>query len=119
MTTKLLDYFPADEIENVKEIVKELHGQLLLNKKIGAPNLALLVIYMLSNRNKANSVSEKDAVNFFEETGCGSSTDFSKVLYELTKRDKSNPCVIKKGEMLSLTFAGLSKVKELISGESK
>ncbi len=115
MTTSLAEYFPTDEVESAKKLITEFHGKLLVNKEPGANNLALLIVYMLSNKNKANAVSDKESAVFFETCGCGSSVDYSKAIYELSKRAKT-PLVLKKDDTISMTFAGLSKVKSILAG---
>jgi len=113
MSEELSQYFPEDEIKPAEKLVKFFHGQFLISDELSDTDAILLITYMLSNKQKSPKVKSDDVRNLFTQSG--RSTDaFSKAIYELVKRAKK-PFMTKDEEgKLSLTFTGLSKIKEML-----
>lgn len=81
----------------------------------------LIVVYMISNKNKKSEINYDECLDLFCKFG-RKREEFSKALYEVTKRKKK--CLLDvrgRGEkaILSLNFSGIKKVKEVLSKNDK
>lgn len=116
---KLEEYFSKEELEKVKEKFTIFHDKVFLDDEIKNTDALLIVVYMISNKNKKSEVGYNECLELFCKLGRKNDT-FSKALYELTKRGKSFLEVRGKGKkaVLSLNFSGIKRVKEVLSKDA-
>jgi hypothetical protein len=106
------EYFPIDEVESWKTLLRNFHGKLLLDGTLSDSRALLICLYMVSNKNHCAEVSYDEVRALFLEFG-RKEPNFRVNLYNLKKAG----LVREKGDgakLLSLTFNGLSETKELI-----
>jgi len=113
MSEELTEYFPEDEVKPAEKLVKLFHGQLLISDELSDTDAILLITYMLSNKQKSPEVKSDDVKTLFIQIGRDGKS-FSKAIYELVKRAKKPLMTRDEEGKLSLTFTGLSKIKEIL-----
>ena len=113
MNEELTEYFPQDEVKRAEKLVKFFHGQLLISDELSDTNAILLITYMLSNKQESPKVKSDDVKTLFIQIGRDGER-FSKTMYELIKRAKKSFMTKDEEGKLSLTFTGLSQIKELL-----
>jgi len=116
-------YFPSETVKAAERLVKIFHGKILISDELSRRDALLLAIYMLSNKKGSPTVPREDVEKFYTEAGRDvrdkkHTTEFSKALYDLAKAAK-RPLVKRRGDNLSLTSAGLSRVGGLLAPEEK
>jgi hypothetical protein len=109
-------YFPEEEIEFAKSIMKEFHGRMLLDSTINNPSALLLSIYMICNKIKQPTTEKIAVKELFISLG-RKSEEFDKALYEISGKRKGKTKLIEiNKEIISLNFNGLEKVKKILLG---
>lgn len=124
MADELSAYFPPEEIEAAKGLVTLFYGKPLISHKLNRRDALILAIYMLSNQRKAPVVPRDDVEKFYTEAARSKvnkkyTTEFSKALYEVTKDKKRKTLVRQEDRNLGLNSLGLSRMKELLKGETR
>ena len=115
---ELKEYFSSDkEIEGAKKIITIFHDRPLLDNKIKNTELVLLVLYMLSNKEKAGLINREKAKGLFVEFG-KTNQEFDKAFYEHSgKRKGKQKLTEEKDDTVGLTFQGLERVKSILGEE--
>jgi hypothetical protein len=105
-------FFPDNEINGAKKFISFFHRKLLLNENLSDADAILLLTYMLSNKNKNSEVKSEEVMDLFVKSGRNKS-NFSKRIHRLIKGGRKGD-ILKENDRLSLTFTGLTKVKEML-----
>ena len=115
---KLDEYFPREELESVSKVITNFHEDCFLNKKLSDKSAIVLVVYMLANKNKKNSVLVSDAKKLFVTLG-RKEKSFLNRLSELKKSRKKEGIVIDKTGELKLDQYGLGLKDRILAGLNK
>ncbi len=115
----LEEYFPDEtDRKNAGRLIKVFHDDILLDESVSDIEAAVLVVYMIANKEKKNSTNKKTVQELFERLG-RNGTRFSKAVYEAVNRKK--PALLKDANnIIGLTFSGREFVEKILSeGEFK
>ena len=113
--TDLGKYFSSEELDSAKTLITYFHGRPMITDELSGKDALCLVLYMLANERKTSMIERKTVEKFFAEAGRNkmdkkSTSEFSKAFYDVNKAELATS----KGDMIGLTFRGLSRVQELL-----
>lgn len=115
---ELKKFFPEEVLDKAHNVVAIFQDDVLINNSLIDGDAILVVVYMLSNKNKSNYVKYEEAQNLYVKSG-KEKESFRKALYELTKRFQKGMINRNEDGTLSLTFSGVNHIKTLLEGKYK
>lgn len=109
----LNDYFPKEEVEDVKYLIHEFHDKLLLDDKPSDKTALLLSLYMCSNKNKQSEITYDEVRKLFVMIG-RKEDNFAVNLFNAKKEELVDEREEGKVKLLSLKVKGLKEVKDTL-----